>query len=791
MKFLRFKSIRKRLLVGITISLMVLIFIFTTSYNFFTQNVVADLVKDNSFKNIKAHAEIMDQWLGERVNEIELYANSPTIKTMEWQRIESYLQQEMIKKSDIYTILFLADTEGNYHTNRTRDAGNLLDREYFHKVMAGETILSNALISQSTGQQIAVIAAPVKNDAGEVVGLMGGSLDLKKLHNLSQSFNVSNTDHGSYSYIIDKEGLVISHPNKSLIMKENITIASEIVDDDIVLAAHEILSNEEGYVTYTYQDVESDVYYKVLSSTDGWRVVCKLPTAYLWAPQVIIDRIMFLTAMVILILGFFGNLFFINKNTQPIIELKEAFDQAAAGDLSVRSRMEYEDEIGDASRSFDIMMDKLSTLTYYDPVTKLPNRNYVIEEITSELAHRRIDEKELSIALFSINKFKAINDIHGFQAGDQVLLEIGERIKQVIEDKNKVSRISGDEFIVIFYEAYTKSDVIKIIEKIIEEVTNAFLINGQQIYITTSAGVVFYPDDGKFVDTLLKNVGVAKLKAKEKGLNQYQLYNEEMDRQLTEELTMEKDIHHALANGEFVLNYQPFIHMKTGEIVEAEALVRWHHPKKGLIPPTKFIPIAEKNNLIISIGNWVLKEACTQNRRWQDQGYKPIVISVNISVIQFEKNNFVETVKEIIEETKLEPKYLQLEITEGLIMKNTKENIQKLHKLKEIGVQISIDDFGTGFSSLSYLTQFPIDSLKIDRSFIREVEQSKQAQTIISTIISMSTALGIQNIAEGIETSGQLEFIKQENCHRAQGYYFSKPIEATDFENLLASNKKF
>lgn len=313
----------------------------------------------------------------------------------------------------------------------------------------------------------------------------------------------------------------------------------------------------------------------------------------------------------------------------------------------------------------------------------------------------------------------------------------------------------------------------------------------QKILINYNAGVVFYPSDGENAEVLLKNASIARFRARAEGHNKYRIYNVNMNQKLLEELMVEKDLHRAIEKKEFQLQYQPFIDINTGRIVEVEALLRWHHPQKGIIPPLKFIPLAEDNGLIIPIGEWVLREACRQNKLWQDMGYKPITVSVNIAVPQFEREDFVETIACALKDTGLEPQYLGIEITEGMAMKDVDMNIEKLHQLKDIGIKISIDDFGTGFSSLSYFTKFPIDSLKIDRSFIQNIENSSQSKTIVSTIVSMSSALGIENVAEGIETEEQLNFIRTVKCHKAQGYLFSKPINVEEFEKLLAEDRNF
>lgn len=768
---------------------VLLAIIFTSIYSFFTKGVVLDVLQESNCRHAESYADMIGNWFLERTNEIELYANSTVVRNMEWDKIQPYLQMEMSKKSDTYSILFVADTNGDYHSNIKTDAGNLSHRDYFPKVMAGESVLSNPLISLSTGNKVVVVAVPIKNYYGEVIGLMGGAIDLIKMYRFIEGFE--SDDLNRYSYIVDKAGLVITHPNRDLIMEENITILSKNVTEELVKESEKILTLEMGRVLYSFNDIESDAYFHVIPNTDGWRIVSKIPTYYVKRPMTRLHLLLGLTGILVVLLGAVGGLIFTDQNTKPIIELKEVFDKAAKGDLTVRAVTSYNDEIGEAGKSFNIMMDKISSLTYYDPVTELPNRNYFTEELALELAHRQSDEKKLSVLLLTLSKFKNVNDMYGFEVGDQLLKMAGERIKEAIGQNNKAAKMSGDEFIILFYEMSTENEIIKKVEEVLEEMNRPFIIGEYTIHIYGSAGIVFYPEDGNNVETLLKNVSIAKIQAKEKGISQYQIYNIDMNQKLCEELMMERALYEALEKEEFLLEYQPFIDMKTNKIVEAEALIRWKHSKKGIIPPGLFIPLAEKTGLIVPIGNWVLREACKQNRLWQTLGYKPIVMSVNISVLQFEREDFVDTVESILQETGLNPQYLALEITEGIAMKNVEENIDKLKTLKRIGVKISIDDFGTGFSSLNYFTRFPIDSLKIDRSFIQSIEHSQEARTIVSMIISMGRSLGIENIAEGIETEEQLNIIRKENCHKAQGYFFSKPTNSEAFQALLADDKEF
>lgn len=783
------KSIRFRVLAMTIVGVIILALMLTFFHSHFTKKVVLQVLEESSYKHVESNADIIGNWLQERINEIELYADSIVVRSMDWDKIQPYLQDEMEKKSDIYSILIVADTEGYYNTNIKTDAGNISDRAYFPRVMAGERVLSNPLISRSTGKKVVIAAVPIKGPDGKVIGLMGGAIDLIKMYRFVKGFESGELN--GYSYLVDKTGLVITHPNKDFIMKENITVLSEEINEEIIEVSKEILLKEKGHIQYTYNGIENDVFFHVITNTDGWRIITKIPTNYITEPLRRVQTLLIIAAVLVILLGIIGSIFFANQNTRPIIELKEAFNKAAKGDLTVRANTHYSNELGEAGKSFNIMMDKISSLTYYDPMTELPNRSYFVEELSAVLARRRMDKNRLAVVLLTLSKINSINDVYGFEVGNLALKHVAKAIKETVGERNKVARISGNEFVILFYEMTNEKEIIERTENVLEVIGKAFIIKGNTLRLYATAGIVFYPEDGEDVNTLLKNASITKHQGQDYGGKQYQIYNKAMNTKIAEEMMMERALYDAIENQEFELEYQPFIDVKTKKIVEAEALIRWRHPERGMVPPAEFIPLAEKTGLIISIGEWVLNEACRQNKAWQTMGFKPIVVSVNISVLQFERDDFVDCVKKTLEKTGLAPQYLALEITEGIAMKNVEVNIEKLHNLKKLGVKISIDDFGTGFSSLSYFTRFPIDSLKIDRSFIKNSEISQEARAIVSLIISMGKKLGIENIAEGVETEEQYNILIKEECHKAQGYFFYKPTTPESFQLLLEEDRVF
>ncbi|MDI3547347.1 MAG: hypothetical protein PWR10_999 [Halanaerobiales bacterium] len=422
---------------------------------------------------------------------------------------------------------------------------------------------------------------------------------------------------------------------------------------------------------------------------------------------------------------------------------------------------------------------------YHDALTGLPNRMLFNDRFTQALAHAYRNRQKLAVLFLDLDRFKNINDTQGYNVGDQLLQGVAERLTDLVREDDTVARMGGDEFILLLPEIAQAENATKIAKKILEAFKQPLMIGGHEFYITSSIGIVFYPNDGEDAETLLKNADIAMYRAKEQGGNNYQLYDPMMNVKASERLVLENSLRYALEREEFVVYYQPQVSISTGKIIGMEALIRWQHPEWGLLSPAEFIPLAEETGLIIPIGEWVLRTACAQNKAWQEAGYPPVHVAVNLSARQFQQQNLVETVTRVLKETGLEPHYLELEITESIAMQNADFTIVMLRHLEEMGIHISIDDFGTGYSSLSYLKHFPLDTLKIDQSFVRDLTIDPNNKAIVIAIIAMAHSLKFKVIAEGVETQEQLAFLKQQQCDGIQGYLFSKPLPAEAFEKIL------
>jgi diguanylate cyclase (GGDEF)-like protein len=431
--------------------------------------------------------------------------------------------------------------------------------------------------------------------------------------------------------------------------------------------------------------------------------------------------------------------------------------------------------------------EQLEHQANYDALTGLPNRNLLLDRLRQAVFAQRY-VRPMAVVFIDLDHFKFINDSLGHKAGDELLQRMSERLREAVRDGDTVSRLGGDEFVLILNDQSNNEIIFRAMQRILGEVCQPIAIEGKELYVTCSAGISLFPQDGADVDTLLKNADAAMYRAKEHGRNNFQFYTSEMNRLVTERLSLETSLRRALERDEFILHYQPKLDLKSGVVVGAEALVRWRHPELGLVYPDRFIPLAEETGLIVRVGEWVLRTACAQNRAWQDAGLPPITVSVNLSARQFRQDGLFRMVARILSETGLRPEHLELELTESMVMHNVDAAISILNGLKEIGVRLSVDDFGTGYSSLSYLKQFPIGILKIDRAFVHDIRGAGRDDGLIAqAIISLGHSLKLRIIAEGVEDGAQLDFLKARRCDEAQGYLFSRPVPPEEFELLLAA----
>lgn len=428
---------------------------------------------------------------------------------------------------------------------------------------------------------------------------------------------------------------------------------------------------------------------------------------------------------------------------------------------------------------------QITKLAERDVLTDLPNRILLNDRIGQAIARARRNHGQLAVFFLDLDGFKHINDSLGHSAGDKLLQSVAKRLKECVRNPDTVSRQGGDEFTAMIQDLEHPEDAAIAAARMLDAVANAHSIDGRGLHVTASIGVSIFPDDGQDAETLIKNADTAMYQAKEGGRNLFRFFKPEMNLRAVERQSIEEDLRSAVEQNQFALHYQPKIDLRTGGIAGAEALLRWTHPTRGAVPPLHFIPVAEDSGLILPIGAWVLREACTQARTWVEAGLPVGIMAVNVSAVQFRNANFLRDLFATLSETAMDPRSLELEVTERVLMLHPESAAPILKALRAEGIRVSVDDFGTGYSSLSYLHMFPIDSLKIDQSFIRRISTNPEDTTIVSAIIAMGKSLRLRVIAEGVETLEELTFLKAHDCDRAQGFFLGRPIPAEEFTRLL------
>jgi diguanylate cyclase (GGDEF)-like protein/PAS domain S-box-containing protein len=436
------------------------------------------------------------------------------------------------------------------------------------------------------------------------------------------------------------------------------------------------------------------------------------------------------------------------------------------------------------------LMTYLNHMASHDQLTGLPGRTLLRERIAEAIEKAMLHGRKVAVFVIDLDHFKRMNDSLGHRAGDEIIVGMAERMRQSLRRSDTLGRLGGDEFVVVMPHIATLADVERCAKRLVDRVASTAVVGDMEVNMTASVGVCVYPDFAEDVDSLLERADAATYAAKGNGRNQFQVFSEAMLKESQERLSMDTALRHALVREELFLHYQPLVSLTTGRVIGMEALLRWHHPKLGVISPATFIPLAEETGLIVAIGEWALKRSCQQAKSLIDELGMDLSVSVNLSPRQFEQSNLLQVIDEALADSGLPPKNLQVELTENTLMINSASNLEKLQHIRQLGARVAIDDFGTGFCSFSYLLQYPVDRLKIDQSFVMKAVTEPNAATVVRTIVAMSHHLGIKVIAEGIETPEHLRFLVQRKCDEAQGYYFSRPVAASQFVAAVASIHK-
>ncbi|HIK55456.1 MAG TPA: EAL domain-containing protein [Synechococcales cyanobacterium M55_K2018_004] len=434
--------------------------------------------------------------------------------------------------------------------------------------------------------------------------------------------------------------------------------------------------------------------------------------------------------------------------------------------------------------------ENLNKIAYCDPLTNLPNRILLRQKLQETIGHALQTQQRAALVYLSLNRFSNINNTLGYTTGDMILKLVGERLQQSVGDRSTVARLSGVEFCVLVEQAGSDDEIAHLATSLLNTVSEPFLLEEQNVCLQASIGIVRFPEDGSDPDALLSHADLARRFQEQNGGHGFQFYRSSMEVVDAERRSLEVDLTEALSKSEFELYYQPQVNLITGRVIGVEALLRWQHPKRGMVSPAVFVPLAEATDLIVPLGEWVLRMACRQAQLWQSASLLPLRISINLSARQFRQETLVESIKQTLQEARLNPRLLVLELTETSLIDDVETTIATLQELKAMGVSIAIDDFGTGYSSLSYLRRFPIDALKIDRSFVSQVPDNTHDAAIVKAVIALAQSLKLKVIAEGVETHEQLNFLRQNGCHAMQGYLYSRPLPTNAVQELLKEDRR-
>lgn len=502
-----------------------------------------------------------------------------------------------------------------------------------------------------------------------------------------------------------------------------------------------------------------------------------------------------LIALVATLAGTAATLYALRYLLAPVILTSTALQDYLYTKKLPQLPTEFADEAGtlmaDTSQTLHRLDELINQITNYDNLTGLPNRDLFRDRLYESVSQSQNYQQLVAVLLLGIDDFTGISHGLEHEKSNLLLRAVAQRLTNCMTQTDILARLSQDEFAIAYTDAFSFESIIKLSQLLLSNLSKPYFIGGQQIHITASIGItVNNLGDRHSVDTLLQQAHMALYQAKQQGRSQYQFYSPEINAQLQERLALENELRGALERGEMVVYYQPLIDLHTRQVTALEALVRWQHPTRGLVSPAKFIPIAEDNGLIISIGEWILRTACAQNRAWQLAGIPPIRMSVNLSARQFEAPNLVEIVKQTLKETELQASYLELEVTESFLMSDIQRSIQTLKELRDLGIWLALDDFGTGYSSLNYLKRFPVNMLKIDRSFVQDVTSNPDSAAVTDAIIALAKSLQLKITAEGVETQEQLEYLQKRGCHEGQGFYFGIPAPAEKITDILKQNSK-
>lgn len=691
------------------------------------------------------------------------------------QRFEYLLENTTLLASHQLMINALTDSEG-----RKKYLPSLVDNFQQGKDVLSLNVLDfagNAIYQTQT-------ALPEYNDSSGLRHALAYHKTVFQLHKDQKNIQIISpieyysTTQGALLVVFDLSAIV----NQQLKGNEKGYIRIKAGDHLIYQAGFD---TQVKYVPYTHSSTDSKSLFKQLNIQLEIGDPESFFNAQVWGAMY---PLIALGLLLIIVSTFFAS-HLGSRISSPILELNRRVKSSKNNREVFCSPIGTNDELEDLARAFDERTLELQHQAEHDSLTDLPNRVLFLDRLQQAIKLSQRTQQKLAVLFIDLDRFKEVNDSFGHDMGDELLQVVSDSVQDVLRESDSIARLGGDEFAVLISQVDHETVVLTVLEKILHLFKEPFTLDHRQIFTTCSIGVAICPDNGVTAENLLRNADAAMYKAKDEGRNNYQFYTQDMTQLAYERLMLENDLRIAIRNNEFKLFYHVQTDMTTQQLVGVECLIRWFHPKKGFIPPDKFIGVAEENGLIVPIDRWVLTEAMAQYQRWQKQGLDVGILSVNLSAVQLGQRDFLQFVEQNVQFYGIAPEKLMFEVTETAIMRSPEQSLELLNQLKHLGFSLALDDFGTGLSSLSYLKKLPVDKIKIDRTFIKDIPDDIEDMNLTKTIIAMAKNLDLKLIAEGVETDSQIEFLIHNGCHQAQGYYYHKPCDAQDMSEILKGNE--
>lgn len=752
----------------VSLFLMSTIFIFKRF-----ENQLRTTMVDSLISSAKESAQSIDLIMSYQLDVLNRIANPADGQAVSLLQIaeEAHAVEQM--GQTLFKHIQVYDASGNVYTNNIK--GHVIDAGSVERALAGRRHISNISRCQFSEHNVIEIAVPVTRQ-DQVIGVMIAHLNAL---NITDMLRRDDYDHATYAYILDNSGRAVAHMDYDYV-SDGLTVSQIESGSEVFSGLQQFYSEsllaDSGSGSYYKGGNKMLVSYSRVKDTN-WRVYYAIDESFM-VDRLFNTRTIFYAIIVLsLLLGLLASSFIANRIAAPLIALSDKFKEAASGDLSVRSQYESNDEVGLLAKNFNHLMNKINQLTFYDPLTNLANSNILIQDINKK--RRLLNDDINTLFLISIDRFTKINEVYGLAAGDQILVTISERLKYIAGAYLAIYKGRGDEFFLVGNNISVELTE-QLAEQIVDEIQLPYLINGKAIILKVSLGLVRYETKRFAASQLINQATHANLLSKSDKTYKWHWYNENSHQNDKDRAELESKMFKAIQNDEFYLVYQPIFSLKEENIVEAEALIRWHNDDLGMISTERFISLAEENGYIKQIDKWVFQSVCEHVSNWQSK----VKLSVNISALTFEDDDFVYFVRQTLDNYQIDPSLIQIELTERVILNSPTESIEKMQALSDLGIHVALDDFGVGYSSLGYLVKLPINLVKIDRSFIRSVSSNIQSSAIVSAIINMCHDIGLTVLAEGVENVAEVNYLKEKNCALVQGYYYSRPIELEAFERL-------